>query len=64
MSDLPKFVELHEEGPREGFQIEKKHYPIEQRAALVEAIAEAGVKKIQVGSYVSPRAVPTMLAQV
>ena len=60
MSDLPKFVELHEEGPREGFQIEKKHYPIEQRAALVEAIAEAGVKKIQVGSYVSPRAVPTM----
>ena len=23
MSDLPKFVHFHEEGPREGFQIEK-----------------------------------------
>jgi len=23
MSDLPKHVEIHEEGPREGFQIEK-----------------------------------------
>ncbi len=60
MSDFPKFVELHEEGVREGFQVEKQYYPLEQRAELVEAIADAGVKKIQVGSYVSPKAVPTM----
>ena len=31
MNDFPKFVEFREEGPREGFQIEKKIYPIEER---------------------------------
>ena len=60
MSDLPKRVEFHEEGPREGFQIEPRVYPLEQRAALVEALAETGLKAVQVASFVSPRAVPQM----
>ena len=60
MSDIPKWVEFHEEGPREGFQIEKTVYPLEQRAQLIEALAETGLKQIQVGSFVSPKAVPTM----
>jgi hypothetical protein len=32
MSDRPKFVEFREEGPREGFQIEKAIYPLADRA--------------------------------
>lgn len=60
MSDIPKFVEFHEEGPREGFQIECQTYPVAQRARLIEALADAGLKTIQVGSFVSPKAVPTM----
>lgn len=60
MSDLPKFVEFHEEGPREGFQMEKSLYPLEQRAALVDALARSGLKQIQVASFVNPKAVPTM----
>ncbi|SDB74981.1 hydroxymethylglutaryl-CoA lyase [Belnapia rosea] len=60
MSDLPKRVEFHEEGPREGFQIEPRVYPLEQRAALVEALAETGLKAVQVASFVSPKAVPQM----
>ncbi len=60
MSDLPKFVEFHEEGPREGFQIEKTLYPLERRARLIEALAASGLKQVQVGSFVSPKAVPTM----
>lgn len=60
MSDYPKFVEFHEEGPREGFQIESRSYPIEQRARFVEALAGSGLKQIQVGSFVSPKSVPTM----
>ena len=60
MSDLPKRVEFHEEGPREGFQIEPRIYPLEQRAALVEALAETGLKAVQVASFVSPKAVPQM----
>ena len=39
MSDFPKFVEFHEEGPREGFQIECQTYPVAQRARLIEALA-------------------------
>lgn len=60
MSDLPRSVELHEEGPREGFQMEKKQYPLEQRVALIDALSESGLTQIQVGSFVSPKAVPTM----
>lgn len=60
MSDLPKFVEFHEEGPREGFQMEKAQYPLGQRVQLIEMLAESGLKQIQVGSFVSPKAVPTM----
>jgi isopropylmalate/homocitrate/citramalate synthase len=60
MSDLPKFVELHEEGPREGFQSEKRLYPLADRAALVDALSETGLSQIQVASFVNPRAVPAM----
>lgn len=60
MSDFPKFVEFHEEGPREGFQIEKTVYPIEQRVELIDLLSETGLKHIQVGSFVSPTYVPQM----
>jgi hydroxymethylglutaryl-CoA lyase len=60
MSDLPRFVQFNEEGPREGFQIENKIYPLEQRARLIEMLADSGLTRIQVASFVSPRAVPTM----
>jgi len=60
MSNFPKFVEIREEGPREGFQIETKIYPIEQRAELINLLSETGLKRIQVGSFVSPKYVPQM----
>jgi isopropylmalate/homocitrate/citramalate synthase len=60
MTDLPKFVEFHEEGPREGFQIEPVSYPLNRRAALIDSLSETGLKQIQVGSFVSPKVVPTM----
>lgn len=60
MTDLPKFVEFREDGPREGFQIEPTIYPLERRAALIDKLSETGVKQIQVASFVNPRAVPTM----
>lgn len=60
MSNLPKFVEFREEGPREGFQIEKEIYPIEQRVELIDLLSETGLKHIQVGSFVSPKYVPQM----
>lgn len=60
MSDFPKFVEFREEGPREGFQIEKKIYPIEERVELIDMLGATGLKHIQVGSFVSPEKVPQM----
>jgi len=58
MSDLPKTVIFHEEGPREGFQIEKQLYPLAQRVELIEALAASGLSQVQVGSFV--KAVPAM----
>jgi hydroxymethylglutaryl-CoA lyase len=60
MTDIPSSVEFHEEGPREGFQIEPVSYPLARRAALVDRLAASGLGQIQVGSFVSPKAVPTM----
>lgn len=57
---LPQRVEIHEEGPREGFQIERPGFSIEQRTALVEALAKAGMPQIQVASFVNPTRVPQM----
>jgi len=60
MSDFPKFVEFREEGPREGFQIEKKIYPVDERVELIDLLSDSGLKRIQVGSFVSPKYVPQM----
>ncbi len=58
MSDLPKTVELREEGPREGFQIEPGPIPAVRKVALINALAATGLKHIQVCSFVSPKLVP------
>jgi hydroxymethylglutaryl-CoA lyase len=60
MSDLPKRVVISEEGPREGFQSEKKMIPVADKVRLIEALAETGLKHIACVSYVNPKRVPTM----
>ncbi|MBT7759077.1 MAG: hydroxymethylglutaryl-CoA lyase, partial [Rhodospirillaceae bacterium] len=60
MSDLPESVIFHEHGPREGFQIENRQFPLARRVALIEAIAAAGVSRIQAASFVNPKVVPNM----
>jgi hydroxymethylglutaryl-CoA lyase len=58
MSDLPKRVEIHEEGPREGFQIEPGPISTEDKVRVIEALAQTGLHHIQVCSFVNPRLVP------
>ena len=60
MSDLPKSVRINEEGPREGFQIEKGPISTVRKVELIDALSETGLKQIQVVSFVSPKAVPQM----
>lgn len=58
MTDLPKHVEIHEEGPREGFQIEPGPISTADKIKLIEALAETGLHHIQVCSFVNTRLVP------
>lgn len=60
MTSLPQKIEIHEEGPREGFQIEPAGFSVADRVALVEALADAGLTHIQVASFVNPARVPQM----
>jgi len=60
MWHLPKTVHLMEVGPRDGLQIEPTILTAPQKLELLDAIAEAGVTEIEVGSFVNPKAVPQM----
>ena len=60
MSDLPAAVHITEEGPREGFQIEQGAIPTARKIALIDALAQTGLDRIQIVSFVNPLAVPGM----
>lgn len=45
--DLPASVEIVEVGPRDGFQSEKTNLPTPEKIALIEALAAAGLKRIE-----------------
>jgi hydroxymethylglutaryl-CoA lyase len=60
MNDLPKKININEEGPREGFQIESADIPTEDKIELVNMLSETGVKHIQMVSFVNPKVVPGM----
>jgi hydroxymethylglutaryl-CoA lyase len=60
MSDLPAKVHITEEGPREGFQIEKGAIPTARKIALIDALAQTGLDRIQIVSFVNPKNVPGM----
>ena len=58
MKSFPKQVEFHEEGPREGFQIEPGPIPTADKVALIDALSATGLRHIQVCSFVNPKLVP------
>ncbi len=60
MNDLPKSIQINEEGPREGFQFEKAQIATQRKIDLVNALSETGLKQIQVCSFVPPKNVPGM----
>ncbi|WP_345853404.1 hydroxymethylglutaryl-CoA lyase [Shewanella algae] len=56
---LPPKVSLFEVGPRDGLQNETS-VSTQAKIALIEALADAGVKRIETASFVSPKWVPQM----
>lgn len=57
---LPKHVKIVEVGPRDGLQNEKTFISADDKIALIEQLANAGVSYIESGSFVSPKWVPQM----
>ncbi|MBV1799595.1 hydroxymethylglutaryl-CoA lyase [Siccirubricoccus sp. G192] len=53
-------VELSEVAPRDGLQSIAAFVPTETKIAIVRACWEAGLRRMEIGSFVSPRAVPQM----
>ena len=51
---------INEVGPRDGLQNQRVILPVEQRLSLIEALLAAGLTALEVGAFVSPRAVPQM----
>lgn len=57
---LPDFVKLVEVGARDGLQNEKTLVPLDTKLELIHRLANAGIKHIEAGSFVSPKWVPQM----
>ncbi|KRP74652.1 hydroxymethylglutaryl-CoA lyase [Pseudomonas paralactis] len=57
---LPSYVRLVEVGPRDGLQNEAQPISVADKVQLVDALSEAGLSYIEVGSFVSPKWVPQM----
>ena len=53
-------VIIKEVAARDGLQAQPKHLTVEQRIALLGALTETGVPELEIGSFVSPKAVPQM----
>lgn len=57
---LPTHVKILDVGPRDGLQNEKENVATEHKARLVAMLQDAGLKEIEVTSFVSPKWVPQM----
>lgn len=57
-------IRIIEVGPRDGLQNEKKSLDVPTRVELIKKLAEAGVRRIEVGAFVSPQFVPQMSSSI
>ncbi len=57
---MGKKIEIIEVGPRDGLQNENQILPYQKRVSLIKKLAQAGLKRIEVGAFVNPARVPQM----
>jgi len=60
MNHYPQAIHIHEEGPREGFQIEPGPISTQDKVKFIEALANTGLREVQAVSFVNPKRVPGM----
>src|SRR5260370_24727375 len=53
-------IHICEVGPRDGLQNAKHLMPTEAKKAWIRALARAGLREIEVGSFVPPKLIPAM----
>ncbi|KNX39970.1 Hydroxymethylglutaryl-CoA lyase YngG [Roseovarius tolerans] len=53
-------ITICEVGPRDGFQSEKTFIPTQKKIEIANALFAAGLRHMQITSFVSPRAVPQL----
>src|SRR5258707_9928846 len=58
MSDTVRIIEM---GPRDGLQNEKTRVSVADRIAFIEQLVGAGLPTVEVGAFVSPKAIPQMV---
>lgn len=56
----PQSVTIVEVGPRDGFQMEKAFIPTDLKVRVIDLLSEAGLRSIEVTSFVSPKVIPQM----
>ncbi|KAE9622332.1 hydroxymethylglutaryl-CoA lyase, partial [Parasedimentitalea maritima] len=52
----PAPIELVEVAPRDGFQSIADPLPTERKIEVIQALLDAGIRRMEIGSFVSPRA--------
>lgn len=57
---LPERVRIYEVGPRDGLQNETAVVPTPDKVRLIEALAAAGLPRIEITSFVNPRWIPPL----
>lgn len=57
---MPEAVEIYEVGPRDGLQNEKTVVSVETKLAMIERLVAAGIRRIEITSFVNPRWIPAL----
>jgi len=57
---MSRHINIVEVGPRDGFQNLCSYLPTEQKLHFIDGLAAAGVRHMQITSFVSPKAIPQM----
>lgn len=57
---MPQAITVYEVGPRDGLQNEAVSVPTAEKLALIRALGEAGLRRVEATSFVSPRWIPQL----
>jgi len=60
VSAIPESVRIREVGPRDGFQNEPEVIPTGEKVRLLDLLADAGLRRIEVTSFVRPDVIPQL----